>query len=94
MYYLILSVSQYNIEAQRQGLVAIMYDAGSSKPDNSSVRRQVLQLRNSLPIKVASLHLCTDNRAVYSFLNLVLPMMNRRSLSRSRVHFGKPNLCS
>ena len=57
--------------------------------DYRQMRRKVLQLRNSLPIKVNAVHLCTDDPNTKLFFQILLPLFNMRTLTRVRIQYGK-----
>ena len=81
------------VEAQRQGLIAIVYFMGDFQKRNDfhQVRKRVQRLRSVVPIKMAAGHVCTDDPRMRFLLRVVRPWLNLYTLTRIRFHSG---MCS
>ena len=66
-----------------------LFQRYNNNNDYRQLRSKVLQLRNSLPIKVKAVHLCTDDPKSSLFFQMLLPFYNLRTLTRVRMEFGK-----
>ena len=79
-----------DVVAQRTGVVEIAYQDGSLSDGGHTPERhrKTMRLRNCLPIKVCSQHLCINDPAIKLLIKLVSPILNKGFLSRIRIHNG------
>lgn len=81
-FYVFMSVME-SLEEDMKGFVAIYYNI-----DLSQAKSLNNELRNSLPIHFASLHLCCNDIDEYSKLTTSIKLLNTQNRARYRMHFG------
>ena len=96
LYYFIMTiVEDGDIEAQKHGLVQIGDFLGPNfaaapflhSPAHMS---RIHRLRSSIPIRIASLHVCTSSNSAFPlFINAVKHTLPAAALSRIQFHFGE-----
>lgn len=70
--------------AQTKGIVGIFYNVDT--PQTTSYNAE---LRSSLPIVFASLHLCVDDITIYAKACASISRLSMKNRARYRLHFGK-----
>eukprot|EP00536_Pseudo-nitzschia_multiseries_P017337 jgi/Psemu1/248095/estExt_Genewise1.C_15010010 len=94
LWYMIWIASE-DIETQRKGLVIIGWPcdeiiSGSNSPMSEDDTRSIKSV-DGLPIRIAALHFCIQNRPVYRILNsLFYFTLDSSYKSRYKVHIGEP----
>ena len=85
-----MTVSYNNVQVQKQGLVELSYGIGPTKyKTDFEMMKKIQILRESLPIKHAVVHVCTDDSTTRYFMKLAKPILSILSISRIRFHFGR-----
>lgn len=77
-------------ENQKRGIVTILFQLGSVSPKdmNRELAREGPRIGNWLPIKVAGIHICTDNPVVEVLARVILAGSTPALRSRHRLHYG------
>ena len=88
--YIAMSVFEDDEESQRKGLVGLLYFIGdNSLGFDGDLHSKMPKLVDWLPIRVAALHLCTDDRFLRVFNSLLVAAMIRGLRVRLRIHDGE-----
>lgn len=87
MYYFYMSALE-SPDNQRQGVVCIYSLLGQC-----SLKSVGIDVRNSLPIHYASIHICVDDETQFLTVQEPIKAMNKRTRVRSRLHLGSYEEC-
>jgi hypothetical protein len=95
-YYTWVSNVEANDEAQKRGVIgcaylvdaALQYDA-----DNFQILRKIGNLRNALPVRFNSIHLCYNDPLLLPFFSFVMFLMGTSTRMRFRAHYGSNEEC-
>jgi hypothetical protein len=75
-------------DVQKKGVVALFYHVDVFNNDRRVIF-QTAKLKHSIPIKLASIHMCYNEPKLRPFLELALTMLNSRDRVRYRSHYGE-----
>jgi hypothetical protein len=79
-YYVFMSVME-SLAEDKKGIVSIFYKSSQAKSLNN-------ELRNSLPIHFASIHLCCNDISEYAKVTTSIKLLNKHNRARYRLHYG------
>jgi hypothetical protein len=80
-------------EVQKRGVVGCVYDVGGGIGIELELIRKAAKLRNSLPARFNSVHVCySDSRSMLAF-SLGMLIMGTHSRMRFRAHYGSDEEC-
>jgi hypothetical protein len=80
-------------EVQRRGVVGCMYCVGKGIDFNLQILRKAGKLRNSLPVRFDSFHVCYNDPRLVPIFSLDMIIMGSRSRMRFRAHYGSDEEC-
>jgi hypothetical protein len=93
-YYLLMRSVEDDEEAQKRGVVGCMYTVGSGGIDlDLKLIRKVGNLRNALPARFESFHVCYNDRRMSLIFSIGMIIMGTRSRMRFRAHYGSDEEC-
>ena len=76
-------------DSQKRGIVGLMYFMGeNSLHFDRELHTNLPAMLDWLPVRVKSLHLCTDNHYIGAFKPLLMATMGRARRVRLRIHDG------
>ena len=87
-----MSAVKDDVEAQRKGIVEILYQVACKKKINFRLAGLSQRVHGALPIRVAATHVCSDDPTIRLMFEAARPFLNLHRLSRSRIYFGKVDL--
>jgi hypothetical protein len=80
-------------EAQKRGVVGCAYLVGCDlNPDLQRIRK-VANLRNALPVRIVSLHVCYNNPRMIPVFSMAVLVMGTHTRVRFRAHYGSNEEC-
>mmetsp|Transcript_34922 Transcript_34922/g.84520 ORF Transcript_34922/g.84520 Transcript_34922/m.84520 type:complete len:495 (+) Transcript_34922:226-1710(+) len=88
-FYTYMTLLEESEEAQKTGVVIIVYTVDCKGSTNSYGSR----LRNSLPLKFASIHFCLNDEREYERITQPMEKLDSNARSRYRPHFGSSEEC-
>ena len=74
---------------QEKGMVAILYEVGSTFTQVREHMKGVPMYLSALPMKAASTHFCTDDATISIVISTLLNFLTKRTRLRFRHHYGK-----
>jgi hypothetical protein len=75
--------------AQKDGIVALIYNVGKSPHIDRVGVWQGSRILRTMPVRVNAMHYCYDNPIVKSILSLGMLVVGEEIRARIRPHFGK-----
>jgi hypothetical protein len=80
-------------EAQKRGVVTCMYCVGGGLNIDLQLVRKSGSLRNALPVRFDSAHVCYSDPRIVPFFSLAMVIMGTYTRMRSRAHYGSDEEC-
>jgi hypothetical protein len=80
-------------EAQKRGVVGCVYTVGGGIDIDMQFIRKAGNLRNALPVRLDSTHVCYNDPWLVPFFSLAMIIMGTHSRMRSRTHYGSDQEC-
>jgi hypothetical protein len=80
-------------EAQKRGFVGCVYSVGGGFNVDLQVIRKSASLRNALPVRFDSVHVCYNNPRMVPFICFGMVIMGTHTRMRSRTHYGSDEEC-
>ena len=80
-------------EAQKRGVVGCMYCVDAGVSTDLQRMRKSANLRNALPARFDSVHVCYNNPLMVPFFSLGMLIMGTHSRMRFRSHYGSHEEC-
>jgi hypothetical protein len=80
-------------EAQKRGVVACVYCVGEYLNLDRQMVRRVGNLRNALPVRVISAHICYNDPLILPLISLAMFIMGAHTRVRFRAHYGSDEEC-
>ena len=75
-------------EAQKRGVVGIMYKIGASASDDGQLLWRLARLRRIIPINFKAFHVCHNHKLLGNMPSLILSAMGKDGRLRFRAHYG------
>jgi hypothetical protein len=92
-YYIVMGSVEGDGEAQKRGVVGCVYHVGGRIDFDMQYVRKAGNLRNALPVRLDSIHVCYNDLRVSQFFSFGMLIMGTRSRMRFRAHFGSDEEC-
>jgi hypothetical protein len=92
-YYTMMSIIEDDEEAQKRGVVGCPYFVDRGFDIDLQVVRKSTKLRNALPVRFDSVHVCYNDPWVIPFLSFAMIIMGTHSRIRFRAHYGSDEEC-
>ena len=80
-------------EAQKRGVVGCCYCVGGGVDFDLQLVRQIAKMRNALPVRFDSVHVCYNDLRARPALSLAMFCMGAHSRIRLRAHYGSHEEC-
>jgi hypothetical protein len=80
-------------EAQKRGVVGCVYCVDGDLDINPQMVRKTANLRNALPFRFISAHVCYNNPRMLPFFSLAMVVMGTYNRMRFRAHYGSHEEC-
>jgi hypothetical protein len=91
--YLMLTLAEESEETQKRGVVGLLYFVGGNQLEfDRDLHTRTPGLLEWMPLRVAGLHLCSDDRYLSAFNKLLTATMGRALRVRLRIHNGESRL--
>ena len=85
-----MSMIEDDENSQKRGIVGLMYFMGEKSINfDHELHTNLPAMLDWLPVRVKSLHLCTDNRYIGAFKPLLMATMGKARRVRLRIHDGE-----
>ena len=77
-------------ESQKTGICGMVHISDSVKMEGVDIElmRQTAQASEWLPLRMAAIHLCVNNKFISIFKTFMLAIMPREARARTRIHTG------
>jgi hypothetical protein len=80
-------------EVQKRGIVGCIYCVGGGMDFDLQSIRKTAKLRKVLPVRSASVHVCSDDPRLVPVFSLAVLSMRTRTRIRFRAHYGSDEEC-
>jgi hypothetical protein len=91
--YMMLTLAEESEETQKRGLVGLLYFVGGNKLEfDRDFHTRVPGLLDWIPLRVAGVHLCSNDGYLNAFNKLLTATMGRDRRVRLRIHDGESRL--
>jgi hypothetical protein len=89
-WYMMMSTLMDDEDAQKKGVVAVVYSLGPSRMDENdlALTREGARIMQTLPVRFASLHYCFDDAMLHPVVSLAKLVVGTSTRLRFRDHFG------
>jgi hypothetical protein len=92
-YYTLMRNTKDNEEVQKRGVVGCVYCVGAPLNMDLQDVRKTGKLRNALPVRIDSTHVCYNDPLMLPCLSLGLVIMLAHNRMRFRAHYGSDEEC-
>jgi hypothetical protein len=92
-YFTLMRSLEDDEEAQKRGVVGCMYCIGGGIDFDLQLLRKIGRLRNALPVRVDSVHVCYNDPRAVPVYSLAVFIIRAHTRMRFRAHYGSDEEC-